>query len=69
MTPYTSNALMAAGVSPMPMEEAAHRAFEAVGEHDGKLVRSALYSSDATTQKFWDEFVQAHRALHRKEAA
>lgn len=70
MTPHTSKALMAAGMNPLPLEEAAHRNFNPVGRNKRRrLVRSALYASDAITEQFWNVFVQAHKALHRKEAA
>lgn len=73
MIPQTIHRLQAAGHNPMPLEEAANRCFNAVGMEAGKIVRSGLYSSDATTQAFWDEFVKAARVLRggseMKEAA
>lgn len=72
--PYTTTALLRAGYSPQPLEEAASRCFNAVG-HDtqGRLVRGALYSSDETTQRFWDAFCAAAKVLRggeeMKEAA
>lgn len=73
--PYTSAALIKAGYNPQPLEQAAHRNFNAVGRHRrGNLVRSALYASDAVTWDFWREFMAAARALRgggeeMKEAA
>lgn len=69
--PYTVSALLQRGVNPLGFEAAANRCFAAVGRDTaGKLVRSALYSSDETTQQFWNMFVKAHKVLYRgKEAA
>lgn len=74
MLPWTSAALIKAGYSPQPLEQAAHRNFNAVGRHQrGHLVRSALYASDAVTWDFWREFMAAARVLRggeeMKEAA
>jgi hypothetical protein len=68
--PYTVDKLMKRGVNPLGFEAAANRCFAACGLKDGKLVRSALYSSDETTQQFWNMFVKVHKVLFRgKEAA
>lgn len=66
--PYTTTALLRAGDSPQPLEEAANRCFNAVGQHNGQLVRGALYSSDETTQLFWDAFCAAAKVLRGGEA-
>ncbi len=65
--PYTTTALLRAGYSPQPLEEAANRCFNAVGRHNGQLVRGALYSSDETTQRFWDAFCAAAKVLRGGE--
>lgn len=75
MLPWTSAALIKAGHDPVPMEQAAHRNFNAVGRHQrGHLVRSALYASDSVTEEFWKVFCAAARVLRgggeeMKEAA
>lgn len=68
MLPYTTTALLRAGYSPQPLEEAASRCFNAVGPHNGRLVRGALYSSDETTQRFWDAFCAAAKVLRGGDA-
>lgn len=68
LLPYTTTALLRAGYSPQPLEEAANRCFNAVGPHNGRLVRGALYSSDETTQRFWDAFCAAAKVLRGGEA-
>ena len=68
MLPYTTTALLRAGYSPHPLEEAANRCFNAVGQHNGRVVRGALYSSDETTQRFWDAFCAAAKVLRGGEA-
>ncbi len=45
-----------------------NRCFNAVCQHNGQLVRSALYSSDETTQRFWDAFCAAAKVLRGGEA-
>ena len=75
MTPYTSALLLRAGFDPTPLEEAANRCFNAVGRNQkGALERGALYSTDETTQRFWDAFNAARMLLRggderMKEAA
>lgn len=69
--PYTVSRLLAAGYNPIPLEESANRCFNAVGPGG---VRSGLYSSDATTWAFWQEFMRAAKVLRgggeeMKEAA
>lgn len=67
--PYTTTALLRAGYNPQPLEEAANRCFNAVGrDTHGRLVRGALYSSDETTQRFWDAFCVAAKVLRGGEA-
>lgn len=58
--PDTIGRLLAAGYNPIPLEEAANRCFNAVGPNG---VRSGLYSSDATTGAFWQEFMRAAKVL------
>lgn len=66
--PYTTARLVEAGESPLPLEFAAECCFNALAVEDGEIVRKAMYSSDNTTQRFWDAFAAARKAL-RKEAA
>ena len=68
LLPYTTTALLRVGYSPQQLEGAANRCFNAVGQHNGQLVRSALYSSDETTQRFWDAFRAAAKVLRGGEA-
>lgn len=69
LLPYTTTALLRAGYSPQPLEEAANRCLNAVGrDQKGRLVRGALYSSDETTQRFWDAFCVAAKVLRGGEA-
>lgn len=65
--PDTISRLERAGYSPLPLETAANHCFNAVGMAAGKIVRSALYSSDKTTWQFWKEFMDAHRLLRGGE--
>lgn len=61
--PHTSQALLAAGYNPQPLELAASRVFT-----------HAVSATTGTIQQFWNAFVAAHRAMHprddqRQEAA
>lgn len=68
--PYTSAALLKAGYNPQPLQRAANDNFMAVGTHErGHMEQGAIYASNETTERFWQVFCAAHRALHRKEAA
>lgn len=64
MIPYTTNQLAKRGFSPLALEDAANRCFNAVGPNG---VRSGLYSSDETTQRFWDAFCAASKLLRGGE--
>jgi hypothetical protein len=65
--PDTARRLIAAGHNPIPLEQAADRCFNAVGVHNGEVVRSGLYSSDATTWSMWQEFMRAAKVLRGGE--
>jgi hypothetical protein len=64
MTPHTTNQLLARGFNfaAANLRQAADRCFNARGP-DGKS--GALYSTDETTEHFWNRFVEAHRCLYR----
>lgn len=64
MLPWTVNQLAERGFNPLPLEDAANRCFNAVGP---SCVRGGLYSSDETTQRFWDAFSAASKLLRGGE--